>query len=140
MPAGIYPRAPLRERVLQNLLIDPSGCLLWTGQLDKDGYGRISFRHRRISVHRLMYEWFVGPIPPGLQIDHICRVRSCASPAHMEAVTFPENMRRSRGWREPKTHCPQGHPFDEAKDSRGRRFCRRCNTAAATRYRARRTA
>ena len=92
-------RKSLRERVLSHLVIDPdTGCLLWTGPCNHKGYGKIvqtvGGQHLYLKPHRLMYEWFVGPIPDGLQIDHLCRVRHCAAPAHLEAVTCKENIRR----------------------------------------------
>jgi hypothetical protein len=118
----------LRERVLSNLIIDPSGCLLWSGGLMK-GYGVTSSYGRPLYVHRVMYEWFIGPIPDGLEIDHVCKVKRCAAPAHLEAVTHAENMRRWGGRHNAiKTACPRGHAYDEAntRHAYGRRFCRRC--------------
>ena len=130
-----YPGKPLRERVLSRLIIDPSGCLLWTGYTTKEGYGQVSARQDGTQsfyyVHRLMYEWFVGPIPDGLQIDHLCRIRHCGCPAHMEAVTSRENTLRgespsARAAR--RTHCPQGHEYDAMNTYyfRGARQCRAC--------------
>jgi len=89
----------VRERVLSKLLIQPeTGCLLWTGALTWNGYGNFMLPDRsNVRVHRLMYEWFAGPIPDGMQIDHLCRVRRCASPAHLEPVTCQENLLRGAG-------------------------------------------
>src|SRR5262245_35041552 len=93
-----------RSRVLAKLIIDQeSGCLLWTGYVAPNGYGNTGGR----LVHRLMYEWFNGPIPDGLEIDHTCRVKHCAAPAHLEAVTHAENRRRAMD----KTHCKRGHKW-----------------------------
>lgn len=125
-------KRPLRERVFEQLVIDPeTNCLLWTGSVDRHGYGRSGGN----SIHRRMYEWFVGPIPEGLQLDHLCRVRNCANPAHLEPVTCQENLRRSdethAARNRAKTHCAAGHPYDAANTySRtrpgGGRDCRAC--------------
>ena len=116
---------PLRERVLSRLIIEPeTGCLLWTGAMTR-GYGVVGSTGRGTQyVHRLMYEWFVGPIPTGLQIDHLCRVTRCASPAHLEAVTGAENLRRAR-----RPTCIRNHPWDDIyiRPDNGHRMCRACN-------------
>lgn len=125
---------PLRDRVLSRLILDPSGCLLWTGATTKGGYGVVGAERPTrgiLYVHRLMYEWFVGPIPDGKQIDHLCRVRHCAAPAHLEAVTLRVNVLRGEGpsaQASRRTHCPQGHPYDAANTYRFRTYrqCRAC--------------
>ena len=132
---------PIRERLLSRLLIDPSGCLLWTGRIDRYGYGNIASGRRMVKVHRVMYELFVGPIPDGLEIDHLCRVRHCAAPAHLEAVTRRENTLRGKSLQAlnaVKTHCDHGHAFDRANTYvyRGSRYCRACNRAAKARKKA----
>lgn len=98
--AGRNPWPSLRERLFSRLELDPSGCVLWTGGRFPTGYGSIAVNGRSSYVHRLMYEMFVGSIPPGYQIDHLCRIRHCASPAHLEAVPQLENIRRDwhRRW------------------------------------------
>ena len=124
---------PLRERVLRRLVIEPgTGCLLWTGALRK-GYGEVSVGGNKTrEVHQLMYEWFVGPVPEGLELDHLCRVRRCASPAHLEAVTHAENMRRGTSLaaaNAAKTHCQEGHEFNVTNTiivRTGARMCRPC--------------
>lgn len=141
------PRSPILDRLLPNLVIDPlSGCLLWTAMRDRDGYGRVQVDGRNRTVHRVMYEQFVGPIPEGYEIDHLCRVRACAAPAHLEAVSGAENSRRTRGIRQ-KLNCAAGHPYDEANthlfrgtDGRLYRRCRKCNALSAARARARKKA
>jgi len=115
---------------------DPSGCWLWTASRNPGGYGQIwangkAARH----AHRIAYELLVGPIPDDLELDHLCRVRHCVNPAHLEPVTHAENVRRGnmeikrlaviRG----RTHCKRGHPFDDANTyvtPDGRRQCRVC--------------
>src|SRR3990172_4211550 len=73
-----------------------TGCWLWAGNLDTPGYGQISSLGRKVLAHRLSYIFLRGPIPRGLQIDHLCRVRSCVNPDHMELVTSRENASRGR--------------------------------------------
>ncbi len=125
----------LRDRVLSRLIIDPSGCLLWTGAITAGGYGVVGASSpRRVEyVHRLMYQWFVGPIPDGHQLDHLCRVRRCASPADLEAVTARMNVLRSTAptaVNSVATHCVNGHEFDLLntyfRPDRTGRQCRKC--------------
>lgn len=116
---------------------DPNGCWLWTAYRDRDGYGRFDRGRQRLRAHRWSYEHFVGPIPEGLTIDHLCRVRNCVNPDHLEPVTIAENTRRGNrvGWK--KTHCKYGHEFTETNTlygSRGKRICRTCNQERDRRY------
>jgi hypothetical protein len=107
-------------------------CWLWTGRRDIGGYGRLWVGDRDVPAHRWSYERFVGPIPEGLQVDHLCRVRECVNPAHLEPVTQAENIRRGVGAstrNATKTHCPRGHAYTPENTMRrksGQRRCRIC--------------
>ena len=113
------------------------GCWHWTGSKSHNGYGKFTFKKKTITPHRAMYEMMVGSIPDGLQLDHLCRVRDCARPSHLEPVTNRENSLRGvaglvNGAREAsKTHCPSGHAYDAGNTwldkERGARHCRTCN-------------
>jgi len=139
MPRGIYPRRyeqysrrPILERLLEKIEIG-GDCWLWTGAQSSAGYGSIGAGTgtKTIPTHVVMYQAEFGPVPDGLEIDHLCRVRRCCNPNHLEAVTHLENVRRGNGgqhWRN-KTHCPTGHPYNEENtyvSPRGRRHCRTC--------------
>lgn len=94
LPDAEY-RVLLEERVTRNSK-RVGECLLWRGRLTYAGYGHISVRNDNCNVHRIAYELWVGPIPDGLEIDHLCFVRHCLEPTHLEAVTHAENLRRAR--------------------------------------------
>lgn len=84
---------------------------------DKHGYGRIGHFDKNFLTHRLSFEYFNGPIEPGLHLDHLCRNPSCCNPSHLEPVTNQENqMRGLSPWaiNARKTHCKRGHEFTEA--------------------------
>jgi hypothetical protein len=120
----------------------PGGCWLWTGTKTGDGYGSVGFEAVTWRVHRLVYVNLVGPIPEGLQLDHLCRVRHCCNPEHLEAVTGQENQRRGlRNQKSSLTHCPQGHEYSPANTyvapRTGARACRTCRKGHQDRYRSR---
>jgi hypothetical protein len=85
----------LEQRVENNISYCPiTGCWLWSGLLNRKGYGVIKDKDKTVYVHRFTFERAKGAIPDGLEIDHLCRVRSCCNPDHLEAVTHLENIRR----------------------------------------------
>jgi hypothetical protein len=91
------------EVILSKIRVAESGCWEWQGHVNNRGYGRL---RGRVYSHRASYEAFVGPIPDGLEIDHLCRNTRCCNPEHLEAVTPQENLRRTRAER-----CARGHEF-----------------------------
>lgn len=120
-----------------------STCWLWRGYKSPDGYPRFKFEGRPQNAHRLAYAWLVRPVPGGLQIDHLCRVKICVNPAHLEPVTSRENTYRVPDHpivlNAAKTRCPAGHEYDllnTYSDPSGRRHCRTCRRTADARYRA----
>lgn len=111
-----------------------AGCWFWTGAIDLKGYARFGLARKNRTAHRVSYELFVGPIPEGLSLDHLCRVRHCVNPAHLEPVTNAENLRRGL-WphNRYKQHCPQGHKL-VLKRNGTRRHCPQCDRESARRY------
>lgn len=132
--------ATIPERVLNRVRsrasIDSNGCWIWPGTTSGSGYGVISWSesgeiHRWVT-HRVTFTSLVGPIPAGLELDHLCRVRRCCNPAHLEPVTRRENLIRSASIvaaRAAQTHCLRGHAFTDANTRRrgGSRICRACD-------------
>lgn len=119
----------MSERIL--LHTDRAGeHWMWTGAKDSNGYGCMTVDRCRARAHRVSYEAFVGPIPQGYQIDHLCRVTSCVRPDHLEAVTPGVNVRRgnSPGAKALRRDaCLHGHLYAEhGVMSCGRRICRLC--------------
>jgi hypothetical protein len=106
-------------------------CWLWLGARGGH-YGSYYSDGKSVLAHRFAYEALVGPIPDGLQIDHLCRVRLCVNPAHLEPVTQRENILRGTGptaVNARKTHCPKGHQYDEGNTRwyKNKRWCRACH-------------
>ena len=143
MPTGIYPRTPAVDRFREKVEKQENGCWKWTATIQNLGYGQFSVNGHLVLAHRFSYELVNGTIPDGYELDHLCRNRSCVNPAHLEVVTHSENGKRGnsglhtamKNWA--KTHCPQGHPYDEANTYywRGQRKCRVCSKEAYKRWR-----
>lgn len=147
---GPKPR-PVRERLLSKAVINfETGCWEWNGQLNSDGYARFGVTAQKNTyAHRLAYELIEGPIPAGLTLDHLCRVRHCINPAHLEPVTSRENSLRSpftmASRHAATTHCPSGHEYTpentmtvKHRNGRVTRVCRTCRRAYVARKRAER--
>lgn len=135
----------LPDHIANYLAVDEdSGCWLWLrsrkgkGVATGGGYGQIVIEGRAYSVHRVVWEFFYGPIPPHLEIDHVkargCKYSHCANPEHLETVTHAENVRRcgltgNAALYAARSHCANGHEFTientEVRSDSGRR-CRTC--------------
>jgi hypothetical protein len=137
IPEDVYQQVRLR------LVVTERGCWLWPGRVNENGYGRVSvkieFQDRQVYTHRLMWLVENGPIPEGLELDHLCRVRACCNPDHLEPVTHEENLRRGSWWvpgaeaQRAKTACPRGHRYTVENTyvfpRSGGRACRECRRA-----------
>lgn len=131
-------QAALLERVMQA----PSGCWIWRQRVDRDGYGLVNLTldGRRVTrgAHRLAFELFVGVIPSGYQVDHLCRRVRCVNPDHLQAVSPMVNAHRSSSFAAMgarRERCLYGHPLDGRRRGRGKRadrldrYCRTCDRA-----------
>lgn len=114
-------------------------CWPWIGGTER--YGRFTLHGRTYYAHRFSYEFYVGEIPEGLEVDHLCRNTRCVNPAHLEPVTHHENLMRGES---PSarcariTECPRGHPYTTENTclSKGHRYCRTCARERMQRRRA----
>jgi hypothetical protein len=118
---------------------DDFPCWLWIGTRSIGGrYGAIKVGGRMRPAHRISWEMVNGPIPAGLELDHLCRITACVRPDHLEPVTHAENMRRGDGWagvNARKIECERHH-ISLVQIASGR-ICRECRREANTRYRRR---
>lgn len=132
------------EGWLRRCVVDANGCWIWPGAKFRGGYGNVGVvdadgRRRNAGLHRVAYEYLVGPIPERMDLDHVhergCRSTSCCNPAHLEPVTRRENLLRGdtiSARRAATTHCPAGHAYTDEntmRSSRGQRSCRACRRA-----------
>lgn len=131
----------LEERLWEHIVV-VENCWEWIGYRGSDGYGTFRLSPTKCGrPHRASYELYRGPIPAGMTIDHLCRNRGCVNPDHLEVVTQKENCLRGNGFyakNARQTHCPQGHPYDEANtyhDPRGGRICRICRQRSVVKCR-----
>lgn len=118
------PGTGLRIRFQRLVVVDDAGCWLWQGALQQGGYGTFKIQGRGSKrAHRIAYELYRSEIPKGMDLDHLCRVRHCVNPWHLEPVSRAENLRRGQG-KNSKTECSHGHgPLTMYG---GRRRCRTC--------------
>lgn len=131
---------PVAERLVRLSIPEPnSGCLLWLGSIDGDGYGRVGVGRRSKRAHVVSYELENGPIPDGLEPDHKCRTRSCIEPTHLEPVTHKTNVQRGLLAGPRKLVCDKcGSPYEVLQNARGRNPIRGCRSCANGRRRERR--
>jgi hypothetical protein len=119
------------QRLAAGAAAAENGCLIWKRSLNSRGYGLISVNGKALLAHRVAYELHIGPIGEDLTIDHLCRVKACVNPAHLEVVSRSENSRRGSPTTG-ATHCKRGHELAGANlivKKRGNRPpCRNCRT------------
>lgn len=138
----------LPDRFWAKVQVNEAGCWLWRASTTGwSGYGKFWADGRFALAHRQSYEALVGAVPAGLELDHLCRVRRCVNPAHLEPVTHAVNVQRggqadaNRRRGAAVTHCVRGHAYDAEntywRSGDGQRVCRACNRAAVARYQAR---
>lgn len=125
------PRLP--ARFWDKVRVELTGCWTWQAYVTASGYGQFyPTKNQPRRAHRVAYEVLVGPIPDGLQLDHLCRVRACCNPEHLEPVTHRVNTLRGVGFaarHAAATECPKGHPYSGSNlriRPSGRRACREC--------------
>ncbi len=132
---------PPEIRILSRVQIGP-GCWEYNGHRDLNGYGVIGVgsktdgTNRTRKAHRVLYEALYGEVDKKLDLDHLCRVKSCVNPSHLEPVTRQENLLRGltiTAANAAKTHCASGHPFTQTNTGHdkqtGARICRTCRAA-----------
>lgn len=122
----------LAEFIPQNVKRNKRGCWVWQGKQNGQGYGRIGINYRVYMAHRVVYELYVGPIPKGKELDHLCRNRICVNPSHLEPVTRSVNLLRGvnvGAYHRNKKFCRHGHPFNKKNTyvyPNGWRDCKTC--------------
>lgn len=124
--ARYFHQKPLETRFWEKVQKTDS-CWLWTGSLVTSGYGQINISHRNVPAHRWSYEQLVGPIPDGLELDHLCMIKNCVNPTHLEPVPHQENTKRSKAAHR-KEVCKRGHSLspDNVYLYNTSRVCKNC--------------
>jgi hypothetical protein len=128
----------LIRRLVERSMVDENGCWVIDGHLTT-GYGLIAWEGERYLAHRASYYAFVGDVPEGLDLDHLCRNRTCINPKHLEPVTRSENLLRGKLGYELGGTCRNGHlltpdTLEIGKGARGTNRCRTCRRATVQRY------
>lgn len=118
-------------------------CWFYMDGLNHNGYGQFWTGTNNVRAHRFSYEILIGPIPKGMQLDHICRNRNCVNPKHLEVVTQKENVLRGIGLtaiNSRKKFCIRGHPLtpENTYNSRKQRTCKKCRIVSVMRYKKKR--
>jgi HNH endonuclease len=110
---------PLRRQ--EKIYVEPNtGCWLWIGSWSAKGYGQVQIRSKRRGpheVHKVIYEFFCGPVATGFDLHHRCQTRCCVNPDHLQVLTHSEHVRLTRSLEPRPTHCRRGHPFDAENTS-----------------------
>lgn len=125
------------DRWLNKKVIANGECWEWTGSKTRNGYGQVGIGGVNQMAHRVFYAYFIAEIPNGLDLDHLCRLRSCVNPYHLDPVSRSVNLYRAETlgkYNLLKTHCPKGHeytPVNTRITSHGSRACRSCERAWA---------
>lgn len=140
-------RIDARERFLDWSIPEPNtGCHLWLGDVTNSGYGRFWLNGKNVSAHRIAYEFEHGPIPEGMQIDHLCNTKICVNVRHLRLTTATENLFAAHSNStarkfSTRSHCSSGHEYTAANTYfHGKhRHCRECNKQRMRQHRLRRT-
>ncbi len=112
---------------------EQSECWTWQSSMLPKGYGTTKYKGKGIAAYKLAYMLSIGPVPDGLELDHLCRTRRCVRPDHLEPITHLENIRRGICANREKATCLKGHPFDVIRKS-GKRDCSVCHKALVRAY------
>lgn len=131
---GRFISRPIEERFFERVQ-EPfdvqNDCWMWTGSKTGNGYGQVWLNTKeKEAAHRVAYKMFVGPIPEGFHVDHLCRNRLCVRPDHLEPLSAHLNIGQ---WHRARTHCRKGHPYDREntryrlREDRIYRQCRICD-------------
>ena|SRR3990172_4780002 len=122
----------LHQRFFEKVIVTNT-CWLWKAYKNKYGYGCLSYLGKNTGAHVVAYILFRGHIPEGLQIDHLCRVKHCVNPEHLEVVTLKENINRGIRHKKSKVFCNQGHYLSDSdvyhvrkQNNKIKRYCKLC--------------